>query len=96
MLVTLIFGILAGVVAPYAVPHVKSALEAGAPEGAPPLSAAELQLFSFALCLLGAAVLAVIFGSGAGLPLAIGASIGVFGKRIMARIRSRDYPDYDS
>ncbi len=95
MLGTLILGILAGVIAPKVEPQIKSALESVLLSEMP-VSPAEMRLFSFALCLLGAALLSVIFGEPYAIPLAIGAALGVFGPRIIAKYKSSKAPDYDS
>ena len=84
MLGTLILGILAGLGALYAEPHVKKALE-NVVLAEDPISAMELRMFSFAVCLIAAAVLAWIFGDDSALALAIGAAIGVFGPRAIER-----------
>ncbi len=93
MLATVILGIAAGAGAPYAEPHVKKALE-GVLLSDAPMSAMELRMFSFAMCLVGAAILAWIFGNGSALALAIGAALGVFGPRIIDRVQKRRDPDY--
>lgn len=93
MLVTLILGMAAGFGAPYAEPHVKSAVESILLADAP-MSAEELRLLSFATCLVGAALLAWILGDGSALALAIGAALGAFGPRIIARLQKRQAPDY--
>ena len=93
MLATLLFGILAGAGAPHAEPHVKGALESVLLSDAP-MSGTELRLFSFAVCLVGASILAYIFGNGSAFALALGAALGVFGPRILDRIQKRRDPDY--
>lgn len=94
MLATLILGIAAGVGAPHAEPHVKKALENILLAEAP-MTKPELLLFSFSLCLLAAAVLSYIFGNGSAFALAFGAALGVFGPKIIERIKQRPIPDYD-
>ena len=86
---TLVLGLLAGVAAPYAEPHVKRALE-GALMAETPLSAAELRAFSLAVCLVVAAILAWLMASGGAVSLSVGAAIGVFGPRVIARFQARD------
>ncbi len=93
MLATVILGILAGAGTPYAEPHVKKMLESVLLSDAP-MSELELRTFTFALCLVGAAILAFLFGSGSGFALAVGAALGVFGPRIIDRIQKRQAPDY--
>lgn len=95
MLATLLLGIAAGAGAPYAEPHVKSALD-GMLQSETPIDAMELRLFTFAILLVGAALLSMIFGSAHAMPLAIGAAIGVFGPRILEKYRASKRPDYDS
>ena len=93
MLATVILGIAAGAGAPYAEPHVKGALE-GVILSEVPISAMELRMFTFAICLVAAAILAYVFGNGSAFGLAVGAAIGVFGPRIMQRLQNRKAPDY--
>ena len=95
MLVTLILGIVTGVVSPLAEPKVKEALE-GILLADSPLSDKELTLFSFATCLVIAAILAWLLGNGSALALAIGAALGIFGPRLIDRIKKRGNPDYDN
>ena len=93
MLATVILGIAAGAGAPYAEPHVKGALE-GMILSEAPMSAMELRMFTFAICLVAAAILAYVFGNGSAFALAVGAAIGVFGPRIIQRLQNRKAPDY--
>ncbi|MEL6645254.1 MAG: hypothetical protein AAFQ79_15090 [Pseudomonadota bacterium] len=93
MLATLILGIAAGAGAPYAEEPIKNALESVLLADTP-MTAMELRMFSFAILLVGAAILAWIMGNGSGVALAIGAAIGVFGPRIIARVQKRQVPDY--
>jgi hypothetical protein len=95
MFADLILGIAAGAGAPYAQPYIKTALESVLLADAP-LTEMELRLFSFAICLVGAAILAAVFGDGTGFGLAVGAAIGVFAPRIIARVQKRRVPDYGS
>jgi hypothetical protein len=95
MLADLILGIAAGAGAPYAEPRIKAALENMLLSDAP-LTGSELKLVSLALCLVGAAILAYVFGDGGALTLTVGAVIGVFGPRIIDRIQKRTNPDYDT
>ena len=93
MLATVILGILAGAGVPYAEAHVKKALEGMLLSDAP-LTPDELKLFTFAALLVGAAILAYIFGNGSAFALAIGAALGVFGPRLIDRFQKRTPPDY--
>jgi len=93
MLADLILGIAAGAGAPYAEPKIKQALESLLLSDAP-ITGTELRMVSFALCLVGAAILALIFGESEAFPLAVGAVIGVFGPRIIDRFQDRKTPDY--
>ena len=86
---TLVLGLLAGVAAPYAEPHVKRALDS-ALMAETPLSAAELRAFSLAVCLVAAAILAWLMANGSAVTLSVGAAIGVFGPRLIARFQARD------
>ncbi len=90
MLGTVILGILAGVGAPYAEPHVKKALENVLLSDVP-ITPMEMRMFAFSVCLIGAAVLAYLFGEDSALALVVGAAIGVFGPRAIERFKaSRD------
>ena len=93
MLVTFILGLAAGAGAPHAEPHLKAALSGALPPGRP-MGATELRLFSFAACLVVAAVLSAIFGSGSAVALTLGAALGVSGPRLMDRVTRRSSPDY--
>jgi hypothetical protein len=94
MLASLILGIAAGAGAPWAEPRLKSALE-NILQASVPTTAVELRVYSFAVCLFGAAILAAIFGDGGSvIALTLGALIGVFGPRIMDRVQGRRAPDY--
>lgn len=93
MLADLILGIAAGAGAPYAEPRIRKALE-GVLLADAPLTAMELRLAAFALCLTGAAALAHVFGEGEALALALGGLIGVFAPRILDRLQTRKTPDY--
>ena len=95
MLMTFFLGLGAGVLAPYAEPKVKDALESVMLADSP-MTEKELTLFSLAICLVGAAILAWIFGNGSALALAIGAALGVFGPRLADKIKGRNAPDYDN
>lgn len=94
MLATIILGIAAGAGAPYAEKYVKNAIE-GLLLSDAPLTGLELRSFSFAACLVAASVLAWIFGNGSAFALAVGAAVGVFGPRLIDRVRKRQLPDYD-
>ncbi len=92
MLADLILGIAAGAGTPYAEPKIRQAL--GGMFTDAPLSAMELRMVSFAVCLTGAAVLSLVFGDGEALPIAFGSVVGVFGPRIINRVQGRRDPDY--
>ena len=91
MLADFILGIIAGAGAPYAEPRIRKALEGMLLSDAP-MTAMELRLVSFAICLVGAAILAHIFGEGEALALALGSVVGVFGPRILDRSRNARRP----
>jgi hypothetical protein len=93
MLADFILGIAAGAGAPYAEPRIRQALH-GLLLSEAPMSAMELRMVSFAICLVGAALLAHIFGEGEALALALGSVAGIFGPRILDRIQNRKTPDY--
>ena len=60
-----------------------------------PLSGTELRMLTFAVCLLAAAVAALLFASNSAVALALGAAIGVFGPRVIDTVQGRRNPDYD-
>lgn len=93
MLATLILGIAAGAGTPYAEPHVKGMLESMLLSDAP-ITAMELRMFTFAILLVGAAILAWFFGNGSAFALSVGALLGVFGPRIIDRVQNKREPDY--
>jgi len=95
MLGTLILGIAAGAMAPYAEPKVKSAIEKILPSDIP-ADPIEMRMYAFAVCLIGAAVLSMAFSEPHAAPLAIGAAVGIFGPRLMAKWNASKNPDYDS
>ena len=88
MLVTLILGAGAGVLAPHTEGFIKGLLNS-ALMAETLISAAEMRMLSFAICLLAAALLAWLMGNGGAVALAFGAVIGAFGPRIVARLQGR-------
>ena len=92
---TFILGAAAGWGAPYAEPRIKAALEGVLLDEAP-VAPREMALLSFAICLLGAAVLSMIVSTPHAAPLALGAVAGVFGPRLIGKWRGSKVPDYDS
>jgi len=92
MLITFFLGAAAGLGTIHAEPQVKRLLE-NALMAEAPISATELRLLSFALCLVAAAIVSAVLGNGSGVALSIGAVFGVFGPRAMRQFRPRDTPD---
>ncbi len=95
MLGTFILGIAAGWITPYAEPNVKSALENILFDGVP-VEPVETRLFTFATCLLGAALLSMVFAEPHAGSLAFGAALGVFAPRLIDKWKASRNPDYDS
>jgi hypothetical protein len=93
MFMTFILGLAAGFGSPYAEPHIKKALE-NVLLADSPMEPRELRMFSFSICLLGAAILSIFFGNSAALALALGAAFGVFGPRVIETIQAKRAPDY--
>lgn len=87
-MITLILGIIAGIAAPRAEPHISRALAAVFLAEAP-MTAIELRMFSFTVCLVAAAILAAVFDQGSAIGLALGAALGVFAPRLIERYKSR-------
>ena len=92
---TLILGIAAGWATPYAEPKVRAALENVVFDDVP-IEATEMRLFTFAVSLVCAAILQMIFAEPHAAPLAIGASAGIFGPRLIDKWKASRNPDYDS
>lgn len=95
MLGTLILGIAAGWGTPYAEPKVKAALENVLLKNVA-VDPMEMRLFAFAVCLMGAAILSMIFADPHAAPLALGAAVGIFGPRLIDKWKLSKQPDYDS
>ena len=95
MLGRLILGIAAGWGAPYAEPKVKDALESVLLDDVP-IEPTEMRMFTFAVCLVGAAIASMIFADPHAAPLAIGAAVGIFGPRLINKWKTSRNPDYDS
>ena len=95
MFLTFILGLVAGFFAPHAEPHVKKGIEKVLLTDAP-ITPMELRLASFAACVLGAAILSMIFGAPHAVVLAVGALLGVLGPRLQETYRTSRNPDYDS
>ena len=86
---TLILGLVAGVAAPYSEPNIKRMLDS-ATLAETSLTDAELRGLALTICLLVAALVAsVLTGGGGAVSLMVGAVLGVFGPRIIARFQSR-------
>ena len=95
MLGTFILGILAGAGAPYAEPKIKEFLDRVL-SNETPIQPGEMKLFTLALCLVGAAILSMVFGDPHALPLTLGGAAGVFGPRLIDKYKASKAPDYDS
>lgn len=92
---TFILGIAAGWGAPAAEPRIKAMLESILPTD-PPVQPLEMRLYAFAICLLGAAILSMIFFDPHVGPLALGAALGAAGPRLRDQWKTSRAPDYDS
>ncbi|MGR3515217.1 MAG: hypothetical protein ACU0GG_20830 [Paracoccaceae bacterium] len=57
---------------------------------------AEMRAVALALCLLGAALVAMLTGGGGAIALTLGAALGVLGPRLLAKGKAMRAPDYDS
>lgn len=95
MLGTFILAFAAGWAAPFAEPKVKAALENVLLDDVP-VGPVEMRLFSFAVCLLAAALLAMAFATPHAAPLALGAAAGIFGPSMIDKWKASKTPDYDS
>lgn len=94
MIWTFILGVAAGWGAPFAEDQLRQPLEKLLSSG--PISDADMRALSLALCLLAAAIIAMVTGSSYALPLTLGACIGVLGPRLWDKFRAMRAPDYDS
>lgn len=94
MLGTFILGIVAGWAAPMAEDALRPLLEKHLYSTTVP--AGDLRAAALALCLLVAAIVAMILSSAHALPLAVGGLLGVLGPRLLDKARSMRTPDYDN
>ena len=92
MLVSLILGIAAGWGALFAVTKVFAALEIVLLDDVP-FEATEMRMFTFAVCVVGAAIASMIFAEPHAAPLAIGAAVGIFGPRLINKWKTSRTPD---
>jgi len=79
MILTFILGVIAAAVAPFAEEPINEALSGMN------LTVIERRLVAFAVCLLAAAAISAVIGSGGGLALMVGALLGLFIPRAMGR-----------
>lgn len=94
MIWTFILGVIAGWSAPFTEDRLRPVVSEHLPGG--PVQPAEMRAISLALCLLGAAVVAMLTGSAHVLPLTLGGVLGVVGPRLWEKFRAMRAPDYDS
>ena len=83
---TLVLGIIAGAAAPYVEPQIKKILE-NALMAETALSAVEMRAFALAICLLVGALASWLLSDGGAVALTLGGALGVFGPRLIARVR---------
>ncbi|MEO1238999.1 MAG: hypothetical protein AAFW64_04915 [Pseudomonadota bacterium] len=95
MLATFLLGLAAGWFAPRAEAQVQDGIKRILLTDSP-LTALELRMISFAACMLGAAILSMIFGDPHAVVLAAGAFLGVLAPRLQETYRKSRNPDYDS
>ncbi len=95
MLGTFILGLAAGLGAPYAEPWVKSGLS-NVLKGGSEVSAVELRMVTFTVCLWAAAFLAMILAAPHAVVLVFGALVGVIAPRLKEAWKIYRAPDYDS
>ena len=95
MLGTFILGLAAGWVAPYVEPRAKAVLDKVL-QGGSEVGPVELRMITFAACLLGAAVLSMIFAEPHAAPLVFGAAVAVIAPRLKEVWKTYKAPDYDS
>lgn len=94
MIWTFILGGLAGWGAPYAEERLKEPLERHLSSS--PMPAVELRAITLSVCLLGAAIVAMLTSSAHAVPLTLGACLGVLWHRAWGKFRAMRAPDYDS
>lgn len=92
---TFILGLIAGWAAPYAEGPIRSVLGDHLPDDLT-LAEKDWPLLSLALCILAAAIVAALLTKAYGVPLALGASLGVVAPKLVEKWRSGKAPDYDS
>ena len=94
MIWTFLLGVIAGWAAPAAEDRLRPVVEDNLPGQKP--APAEMRAIALSVCVLGAAIVAALSGSGGAVALALGVVIGVLGPRLQARFRAMRAPDYDS
>ena len=94
MIWTFILGALAGWAAPVAEDSLRPIVDQHLPGRAP--SPVEMRAITLSSCILAAALVAALTGSGGALPLALGVAAGVLGPRFYGMYKATRAPDYDS
>ncbi|MDJ0637764.1 MAG: hypothetical protein QNJ20_02940 [Paracoccaceae bacterium] len=94
MIWTFLLGIIAGWVAPSVEERMRPMLNQYLPGDR--VSDTELRAVAICVCLLVAAVVAMLTGSSHVLPLTLGAVLGAIGPRLYDKFREMRAPDYDS
>ncbi|MEM6387437.1 MAG: hypothetical protein AAF718_14500 [Pseudomonadota bacterium] len=93
MIWTILLGIAAGWGAAGIEPQLRPLLEKYLPAPAP--TPVEMRAITLSLCLLIAAIVAVLTGGGGVIWLSIGFVLGVLGPRLYGKFRAMSAPDYD-
>ncbi len=86
---TFLIAAIAGLATPYVEPQIKTVLESLTLDDLK-LQDNEFRAFAFAIMMLAAAILAGLGGGGSAIGLSAGGLVGLFGKRILDAIQSRE------
>ena len=94
----MIWTFLLGVIAGWAAPSVEARLRPTLDQYLPGdrVSDTELRGVAICVCLLAAAIVAMLTGSSHVLPLTLGGVLGAIGPRLYDKFREMRAPDYDS
>lgn len=94
MIWTILLGAAAGWGAREVEDRLRPIIEQNLPGGAP--TPVEMRAIALSLCLLAAALVAMLSGGGGAVALSLGAVLGVLGPRLTAKLKARRVPDYDN
>ena len=94
MIVTFVFGVIAGWIAAGAEERLEPLMADYLPGETP--KPVERRAIALSVCLFVAAILSALAGGGGAIALTLGGVLGVLGPRLYAKFRTMRAPDYDS